>query len=164
MPYTREQAYLALATLNPAPVFLDAYRTRALPRNLDIYIGVPEEFFIAPDAQEAYTANVLIPILDDGNFGLVTFLNPESGELVQMYVEDDSGEPHAIHRGWQQYLACLLVRISESEDNDEALREIAGLVGFSEIDAFTAFMTQSGAMTGKAYELARERFIRSVSV
>lgn len=163
MPYTRDQAYLALAALNPAPVFLDAYRTRALPLSLDIYIGVPEEFFIAPDTQEAYTANVLIPILDDGNFGLVTFLNPESGELVQMYVDDESGEPHAIHCGWQQYLASLLVRIAESEDDDETLRDIASLLGFSEIDAFTAFLTQSASMEGEAYELARERFIGSVS-
>ncbi len=58
---TREQAQAARASLNPAPIFLDAYRSQRLPLNLDIFVGVPEEFFLAPDTETAYTGGRLIP-------------------------------------------------------------------------------------------------------
>lgn len=74
MAFTRDEAYEALASLNPAPIFLESYRVRSLPENLDIYFGPPEEFFIASDTQDRYTGGRLVPILDDGNFRLVTFL------------------------------------------------------------------------------------------
>src|SRR5262245_32575415 len=104
MAFTRKQASAAPASFNPAPVFLDSYRVNPLPENLDIYFGPPEEFFIAPDTQELYTHNRLVPILDDGNFGLVTFLDPDTRNLVQIDVESPA-ETRAVFRHWQQYLA-----------------------------------------------------------
>jgi hypothetical protein len=68
MPFTREQAFAGLASLNPAPVFLDSYRNRHLVENVEIYFGPPEEFFIAPETQALYTRDRLVPILDDENF------------------------------------------------------------------------------------------------
>lgn len=130
MAFTREQAYAALASLNPAPVFLESYRVKPLPENLDIYFGPPEEFFIAPDTQELYTRNRLIPILDDGNFGQVTFLDPDTRELVQMYVESPE-ESRTVFRHWQDYLADLMARLGETVDDDDRFRRMAELVGFS---------------------------------
>ena len=51
MAFTREQAYDALASLDPASVFLEWYRVKRLHEDLDLYLGPPEEFFIAPDTQ-----------------------------------------------------------------------------------------------------------------
>src|SRR5262245_30295256 len=99
MAFTREQAFAALASLNPAQVFLDSYRIKRLPENLDIYFGPPEEFFIAPDTQELYTRKRMVPILDDGNFGLVTFLDPDTRELVQIDVES-CAESRAVFQHW----------------------------------------------------------------
>src|SRR5262245_11649442 len=104
MAFTRDQAYAALASLKPAPIFLESYRSRPLPENLDIYFGPPEEFFIAPETQDPCTGGRLVPILDDGNFGLVTFLDPDTKALVQIDVESP-GEVRASFRHWQQYLA-----------------------------------------------------------
>src|SRR5262249_54620162 len=107
---TREQAQAALAALNPAPVFLGAYRGERLPMDLDIFVGVPEEFFLAPDTETTYTGGRLIPILDDGNFGIITFYDPDARTLVQKDVESPR-EILARFGDWQQYLADLMIRI-----------------------------------------------------
>jgi hypothetical protein len=159
--FTREQAYAALASLNPAAVFLDSYRIKPLPENLDIYFGPPEEFFIAPDTQEVYTRNHLVPILDDGNFGLVTFLNPDTKELVQMDVESPD-ENRANFRHWQQYLADLMIRVGESVDEDDRVRRIANLVGFAHMDQLFAYFARSQALSGDAWWEARRRFLLGI--
>jgi hypothetical protein len=158
--FTREQPYAALASLNPAPVFLDSYRVRPLPKNLDIYFGPPEEFFIAPDTQELYTHNRLVPILDDGNFGLVTFLDPSTRELVQMDVESPD-ELRAIFRHWQQYLADLMVQVGESVD-DDCVRYIAELVGFTHTDELFEYFARTQALSGGKWWEARRRFPLSI--
>lgn len=37
MAFTRENAFDSLTSLKPAAVFLDSYRVKPLPKNLDIY-------------------------------------------------------------------------------------------------------------------------------
>src|SRR5262245_56147409 len=113
MAFTREQAYKALASLNPAPVFLQSYQVGPLPENLDNYFGPPEEFFLEPDSQTLYSQDRLIPILDDGNFGVVTFLATETRSLIQMDVEAPDGTRRTF-RHWQQYLADLMLRVAET--------------------------------------------------
>ena len=157
MAFTREQAYDALASLKPAHAFLESYRVKRLPENLDIYFGPPEEFFIAPDTQELYTRNHLVPILDDGNFGLVTFLDPDTGNLVQMDVESPD-EDRATFRHWQQYLACLMIRIGESVDEDERVRRMAKLIGFAHTDELFAYFASSQALSGDEWWEARRKF------
>jgi hypothetical protein len=155
--FTREQAYDALVSLKPAQVFLDSYRVKPLPENLDIYFGPPEEFFIAPDTQELYTRNRLVPILDDGNFGLVTFLDADAGDLVQMDVEAPD-ESRATFRHWQQYLADLMLRIGESVEEDERVRRIAKLIGFAHTAELFAYFARTQALSGDAWWEARRRF------
>lgn len=157
MAFTREHAYGALASLNPAPVFLESYRVKSLPENLDIYFGPPEEFFIAPDTQEIYTRNHLVPILDDGNFGLVLFLDPHTKELVQMDIESPD-EFRAVFRHWQQYLADLMLRVGESVDEDNRVRRIAVLVGFAYPDELFEFFARTQALSGDAWWEARRQF------
>jgi hypothetical protein len=134
----RDQARHSLGLLNPSPVFLRAYEDQRLPEDLDIYVGCPEEFFLAPDTLPAYTEGRLIPLLDDGNFGLVTFYDPASGGLVQKDVESPH-EVRARFANWQQYLADLLIRIAESIDDDVRLRRVARLIGFHHYDELLAF-------------------------
>jgi hypothetical protein len=161
MAFTREQAYAALASLKPAPVFLDSYRVKRLPENLDIYLGPPEEFFIAPDTQELYTRNRLVPILDDGNFGLVTFLDPDTRELVQMDVESPE-ESRASFRHWQQYLADLMIRVGESVDDDSRVRRIAELVGFAHTEELFEHFARTQDVSGDAWWEARRQFPLSI--
>lgn len=162
MAFTREEAYAALASLNPAPVFLQAYHTERLPENLHIYFGVPEEFFIASDSEEPYTHGQMIPILDDGNFGIVTFLNPTTHELVQLDIESP-GEERAVFRNWQQFLADLLILMGESGVTDEKLQRIAGLVGFAHTDALFAFFERIQDANNAEYRALREQFVASIS-
>jgi hypothetical protein len=159
--FTREQALDALTSLKPAAVFLDSYRVKPLPENLNIYFGSPEEFFIAPDTQEVYTRNRLIPILDDGNFGLVTFLDPDSKELVQIYVESPD-EIRETFRHWQQYLASLMIQVGESVDEDERVRRMAKLVGFAHMDELIAYFARSQGLSGDALRDARRRFLLAI--
>jgi hypothetical protein len=161
MTFTRDQAYAALASLSPAPVFLDSYRVKPLPENLDIFFGPPEEFFIAPDTQELYTHKRLIPILDDGNFGLVTFLDPNTRELVQLDVESP-GESRATFRHWQQYLADLMIRVGEGVDEDERVRHIARLIGFAHTDELFAHFARTQGLSGDAWWEARRQFPHSI--
>ena len=130
-PITREEAYLALSSLNPAQIFLESYQTKPIAENLDIFFGPPEEFFIAPDTQQRYSRGQLIPILDDGKFGVVTFLAPETQELVQIHVESPDQE-WARFSTWQQFLANLMARIAEEIDEDDRLPRIAELIGLNE--------------------------------
>jgi hypothetical protein len=155
--FPREQAFDALASLKPAAVFLDSYRVKQLPEGLDIYFGPPEEFFIAPDTQEVYTRNRLVPILDDGNFGLVTFLDPDTRGLVQIDVESPN-ESQAIFQHWQQYLAALMIRIGESVDVDERVRRMANLVGFAHTEELFAYFSRTQGLNGDAWWDARRKF------
>jgi hypothetical protein len=159
--FTREQALAALASLNPAQVFLDSYGNGRLPENLDIYFGPPEEFFIAPETQQVYTRNLLVPILDDGNFGLVTFLDPKARELVEMDVE--SPESRTVFQHWQQYLAALMIRIGESVDQDDRVRKIADLIGFAHTDELFAHFAKAQSLNGAAWQEASRRFPHSIS-
>lgn len=135
----RDEARHALGLLNPSPVFLQIYEGRRLPESLDIYFGCPEEFFLAPDTLPAYTEGRLIPILDDGNFDLITFYDPTSGGLVQKDIESPH-EVRARFASWQQYLADLMIRIAESIDDDERLRRVARLIDFQHFDELLAFL------------------------
>jgi hypothetical protein len=134
----RDQARHSLALLNPSPVFLQAYEGHRLPENLDIYFSCPEEFFLAPETLPAYTEGHLIPILDDGNFGLITFYDPRGGGLVQKDIESPN-EVRARFANWQQYLADLMIRIAESIDEDDRLRRVARLIDFHHLDELLAF-------------------------
>jgi hypothetical protein len=155
---TREQAQAALAALNPAPIFLDAYRSQRLPLNLDIYFGPPEEFFLAPDTGAAYTGGRLIPILDDGNFGIITFYDPDSGALVQKDIES----PHdilATFENWQQYLADLMIRIVETIEDDEEVGVIADLIGFRHYTELMEFLEEQPEEPFDQYHERKREFI-----
>src|SRR5260370_35666515 len=106
---------------------LHDYHKRKLSTHLEIYFGPPEEFFLEPDTQDEYTQGRLVPILDDGNFGLVSFYDRDKQSIVSMDVECP-GESRTEYVSWQQYLGDLLVRIGESIDADTDWRAIAELV------------------------------------
>ncbi|HZV04585.1 MAG TPA: hypothetical protein VE999_05805 [Gemmataceae bacterium] len=163
MAFTRDQAYQALASLHPAPIFLESYRVRQLPENLDIYYRPPEEFFIAPDTQEAYTQGRLIPILDDGHFCEVLFLDPDTGALLLIPVESP-GEVRETFRHWQQYLAELMARVGEMEESDDRIRQIADLVGFAHTKELFEYFDRVQSLSSDAWWEARHRFPLSISV
>lgn len=134
----RNQALDTLKSLNPAPVFLEAYRKSRLPHNLDIYFRPPEEFFLAPESQDAYTEGRLIPILDDGNFDLVTFYDPNDGSLLLIDIESP-GEVRRKFENWRQYLGWLMIRIGETVDDDSKVRAMATCIGFEFVDQLFGF-------------------------
>lgn len=154
----RDQAFDTLASLNPSPIFLEAYRSRRLPEDLDLYFGCPEEFFLAPDTLAAYTEGRLIPILDDGNFGIVTFYDPASGALVQKHVESPR-EIRATFANWRQYLAALMVDVAEAIDDDDRLRRIADIVGFRDVDPLLAFLDACRDETPEEFDSRKARFL-----
>jgi hypothetical protein len=159
MSFTREQAYAALSALRPAKVFLDSYKKRTLPEHLDVYFGPPEEFFIAPDTQEPYSGGQLIPILDDGNFGIVLFTS--ATELVQIGVETpEAGRTYFRH--WQQYLADLMLRVADAVEDDDRVRRMADLVGFKHTDALFEHFIRIESLTGPAWWDARSSFPFSI--
>ena len=59
MPVTREQSYAALASLHPAPIFLQCYQQETLPDMMELFFRPPEVFFISPEIQTQYTQDVL---------------------------------------------------------------------------------------------------------
>jgi hypothetical protein len=161
MRFTRDQAHQALASLNPARVFLDSYQSETLPEELNLYFGPPEEFFDDAESQEPYTGGKLIPILDDGNFGIVTFLDPASRTLTQIDVEAPD-EPRTTFRHWQQYLADLMVQIGESVEDDDQLERIAVLIGFTHLDELLEYFDRTESITGDAWWEERRKFPLSI--
>lgn len=158
----RSRARQHLASLNPAPVFLQAYESKRLPEDLDIYVGCPEEFFLASDTLPAYIGDSLIPILDDGNFGIVTFYDVTDGSLIQKDIESP-GEVIARFAHWQQYLADLMIRIGESVEDEDQLRRIAQLIGFLHFPALMAFFDDCADNPRPSeYEGRRLRFIAGI--
>jgi len=135
---SREQAFAVLARLRVAPIFLESYRSPRLPENLDIVFGPPEEFFLGPEDQDAYTEGRLIPILDDGNFGVVTFYDPHDHTFVQKDVESPD-ERLTTFANWQQCLADLMIRIYENNEDDDQVLRIADLVGFKDLPRIVEF-------------------------
>jgi hypothetical protein len=167
MPFTRDQAYQALASLNPAPVFLQAYRSEELPEGAELYFGPPEEYFDAVDATASKAKSSpsaherRIPILDDGNFGMVTFLDLDTRELVQIDM-DAPDEPSMVFKHWQQYLADVLLQVADAEDDDR-VRRIAELIGFQHTDKLLLFLEDAESMDSDTWWDARTRFTLSLS-
>lgn len=162
---TREQALKTLKSLKPAPVFIQCYQKDDLPYDLDIYFSVPEEFFmLTADEQEVYTNGRLIPLLDDGNFDVVLYYDPEENGFVQMDV--DEGKVDARFANWQQYVASLLIRIAESIDDDADLKAISKTVGFKYFRELTSLLKTFGESDdddeGEEEERAKRKFIESL--
>jgi hypothetical protein len=155
---TREESLAALESLGVADVFADSYRSKNLPRKLDIHFGPPEEFFLAPGTQDLYTNGLLVPLLDDGNFRIVTFLDPETSCFVQMDVEEPE-DSRTVLTSWQQYLADVFMGIAESGADDDELAVIAQLIGFQHMDRTLEFMDCS---LGSGWCDARAKFIGSL--
>src|SRR5262245_36166688 len=158
---TRDEALAALLSLNPAPVFGESYRSKRLPESLEIYFGPPEEFFLAADTQSPYTDGGLIPILDDGNFGIVTFLDPKSGALVQKDVESPPDEYARFHN-WQLYLGALVINMAESIDDDERLRVMSDLVGYRYFDETLDLLNGLEDASHEEHDRAKMRFLASL--
>ena len=154
---TRDVALAALLSLDTTPVFGESYRQKQLPENLDIYFGPPEEFFLASDTQSPYTDGGLIPILDDGNFGVVTFLDLKTRTIVQKDVECPF-EEYARFQNWQQYLGSLVINMAESIDDDERLRRMSDLVGYKYFDE-TLILLDSLGNAPKETERAKAGFL-----
>ena len=158
---TRDEALAALLSLDPAPIFGESYRQKQLPENLDIYFGPPEEFFLASDTQSPYTDGGLIPILDDGNFGIVTFLDPKTRTIVQKDVESPF-EEYARFQNWQQYLGSLVINMAESIDDDERLERMADLVGFKYLEEALALLDSLGNARYEETERAKAGFLATL--
>lgn len=160
---TREQARQTIELLGVAPIFSECYTTKRLPHNLDIFFSPPEEFFLAADSQERYAKGKLIPLLDDGNFGIVTFYDPDRRVFVQKDVESPE-ETAAEFTNWQQYLADLMMRIGEAIDDDDELREIAALLQFKHFDVTLAFLdSEEDGISYEAFSERRRKFIASLT-
>jgi hypothetical protein len=161
MPFTRNQALDALARWRPAPVFLHSYRTKRQPENLQIYFGPPEEFFLSPDTQLVYTQDRIVPILDNGNFELVLFDDPNMNQLVYLPIE----EPNDVTRfsSWQQYLANLLLGVGESCDDDDSVRRMADLVEFRYVDELFALWEHVGDLPYEQYERDCRAFVQGLN-
>jgi hypothetical protein len=158
---TRKQAFTTLKSLNPAPVFLDAYRVEWLPENLDIYFGPPEGFFLAPDMQVHYTQNMLIPILDDGNFGIVTLYDPIDGSLIQKDVEQPE-KIRARFENWQQYLAEIFIRIAETIEDDARIRRMGELIQYKYVEQTIALLNCARTKGYEGFGAAKKRFLCEV--
>jgi hypothetical protein len=154
---SRNHALATLKSLKPAAVFLQAYRDKRLPENLHIYFGPPEELFLAAESQRGARDETLVPILDDGNFGVVTFYEPATGALVQKDIEEN--EITARFRNWQQYLADLVIRIAETVDDDDAIRKIARLLEFQYVEQTLAFLDETSADPYEQYQAKETEFI-----
>jgi len=156
----RQQACETLVLLQAAPVFLLSYEVQRLPENLDIYFGPPDEFFLGCETQDPgnpYTRGRLIPILDDGNFGVITFYDPDTRSLIQMDIESP-GEVLEVFHSWQQYLADLMIGIAESGEDDGQVRRIVELVQFRHANELLEFCK----MSHTDFEAARRQFISTI--
>lgn len=161
MIISRDKSYAALAKLKPAPVFLQSYQSKRLPEDLNIYFGPPEELFLAPATDEEYPWGDRIPILDDGNFGLLLFVDPGTKKLAQIDIECPD-EIHDEYENWQQYLAELMIRIGEGIDDDKRVRRAAKVIAFAHVDGLFDFFSRTQALSGRAYKKAKRQFLASL--
>src|SRR5205823_1760609 len=112
---------------------------------------------------EPYTRGHLIPILDDGNFGVVTFLDPDTRALIQIHVESPD-ECATTFQHWQQYLAQVMIRIAEVAEDDERVRRIAALIQFSHTKQLFEYLDRAQQLDGDAWWEARRLFPLSITV
>lgn len=80
----------------------------------------------------------MIPILDDGNFGRVLFIDPATQGLIQMGIESPE-ESRKVFVSWQDYLEDLMITLCECTDWDKTqLRLAAELIGYERVDEYLA--------------------------
>ena len=100
----------------------------------------------------------MIPILDDGNFGIVTFLDPETRTIVQKDVERPF-EEYARFEKWQQYLGSLVINMAESIDDDERLRLMSDLIGYKYFEETLTLLDSLGNAPYEEYQRAKAGFL-----
>lgn len=156
----REEGYSWLQALGVARVFLESYRVRRLPEDLDNRFGPPEEFFtLDSSSQSDYDeGGRLVALLDDGNFDAILFFDRLRGDFVLKDVEI----PSRVQRrfaSWQQYLATLVRDLWEAERSDAALGRVAELIGFSHLPATISLLERVNESSDSEREAAWQAFI-----
>ncbi|NNJ26435.1 hypothetical protein [Alienimonas chondri] len=172
-PATRADGRAALSRWNPAPFFLELYDKSTSRRRItwddpvaelaSFSVGVPDELFIAPGSQQHHTRGVLIPLLDNGNFDEVLF-DDSAGGLVSMLVEDETVRIQFVN--WDQYLAYLMIQISEAVDDDATLLRIGQLIGFAHTTTLLQFLdnTAGSSQTFEGAKTNQRRFLDGLAL
>ncbi|WP_037225725.1 hypothetical protein [Rhodopirellula baltica] len=135
--FTRNASLLALKSLGVADVFTRCFDSKALPHSLDVHFGPPDELFTASGNCEF---GPLIPLLDDGSFRSVLFLDIMNRRQLHKRYVDDLRVDAIVYQGWQQYLADLTISIADSGASDEELSAIAKTIGFDHPDSTLTFL------------------------
>lgn len=157
---TKSEARTCLRQSGFPSIFDALYESSSsVPFNLDIYCGCPEEFFITPAKQVPYTGGRLVPILDDGNFDSVTFVDPDTNAFVIKSIEEPNTERERFE-SLQQVVATILIRMGEADVDDDALRAAAGEMQFPKIDALIEFLNSADAH--EDYHANRSAFLAKI--
>ena len=80
-------------------------------------------------------------------------LHPHSGELFCFSIELPQQALRS-YANWQQYVADLMLRIAEIEEDDAEVVRLGKLIGFEDFDALFALL----ALDGEDYRLASAQF------
>ena len=91
--------------------------------------------------------------MDEGSFDTALLLHPHSGELFCYSIEWPQQALRS-YANWQQYLADLMLRITEIEEDDAEVVHLGKLIGFEDFDALFALL----ALNGEDYRLASSQF------
>jgi hypothetical protein len=159
---TRAEVLGWIRRLGLADVFCRLYLREPVPYHLDVHFGCPEELFSPTGQQSTFTEGGLIPLLDDGNFGLILLFDPLSGQFIEKDIEG-GGEVQTRYDNWQQYLAELMIRIADSGADDEKLRGIAEMVGFRYLAETLQFLDSCGNLPFDEYHRRKEAFRMQLS-
>jgi hypothetical protein len=151
----------AIRSLKIAPVFEDLYFSKAVPANLQVYMGYPIQFHnTSLNDWQPLTAGGLIPIIDDGNFYDICLFDQARRKFVVKFLE----EPSRIKREfdtWQQFLAYKLLEIAESGLSEEELVEVAEAVEFRRTPELLSLLREMEELPDDEIEQAADNFIEA---
>ena len=127
--------------------------TSSLARHDGAFFQAAWSVFHQPRDPNAIHPRCVVPILDEGSFDTAILLHPYSGELFCFSIELPQQALRS-YANWQQYLADLMLRLAEIEEDDAEVVRLGKLIGFEDFDALFALL----ALNGEDYRLASTQF------
>jgi hypothetical protein len=149
-----------IRSLELSGVFEDLYWGRDVPFDLDIYMSYPAQFRdTSLEDWHPLTSGGLVPVVDDGNFYNICFLDPDRNVFVVKFI----GNPDVIiseYSSWQQYLANCLMEMADSGLGQRELIAIATKVGFDDLNALSSLLNELEQLADEVIEHRVNEFVR----
>jgi len=160
---TKQEALEYIVGLNLPEFVKNLYLQPQDISDISIFIGCPTEYFLlSTDQQRIYSKDLLIPIVDNGNFDSVVFHDPKANYFIELSAEDPFN-PKGKFKNFNQVIFNVFCRVCESYESINEIKDLC--VDLEILDSFKKwydFVKELNKLSYSDYNLRKREIIESI--